>query len=741
MRICKESDSFSKVNRIGIFAYSIIVAFVVAMFFAPTKKSDAGTATVDTGTYSASIANSGAAAINIAPTDSQAIYSETDVITYTNTCPHGFSVTLSSTSENTGLIRASDDSYVNTIPTISTNGSLTDNTWGFSTNNGTTYNAIPPLSNPVAILETTSATTNATNLNVVYGVKIDNTIPSGGYTNDVVYTLSVSSQCLTYNVSWDFDGGTAADGVVYPSALGFGQTIDLTPLVPTKDGNVFAGWSNGTTTFGPESEDTDVNPEGLSSIALTAQWNSVEPMQDFDPSTLSMGQSKEVVDIRDNKTYTIKKLNDGKVWMTENLGIVGEEIDSSNSDLKSGETFTIPESDMAIFGSSTSGNGSIGNEVPAAYYDSEKGGFYNWHTATAGTVDSDLIYGEAKSSICPKGWRLPTGGEYGEYQNLYNTYNSYELMTNDDGPRLVAGGYIAGTRMVDNISFYATSTATGRYMPSGYFWNVASMRVSNDNNPSVAWANISRDSFLGSSVRCVVREPENDIPVSGTMQNFNSLSLSIGQSTRLTDTRDGNVYKVKKLADGKVWMSQDLRLGGTSAITLTTADSDVASSFVLPASSNGAFNLVMGRTASVYVDNIHGTGYYNWYTATGGEGGWVGSGATADLVPQSEVSHSICPKGWRLPVTMSNSESDMLKTYYSSVAEAILDAEFSWSGYANKSTWPPIAIGQFGYYWALGAYTAKTTSVYYLAINTTTAINTTYTIPKDNGIAIRCIAR
>ena len=34
-----------------------------------------------------------------------------------------------------------------------------------------------------------------------------------------------------------------------------------------------------------------------------------------------------------------------------------------------------------------------------------------------------------------------------------------------------------------------------------------------------------------------------------------------GQTLELTDSRDGNTYKVRKLADGQCWMIQNLRLG------------------------------------------------------------------------------------------------------------------------------------------------------------------------------------
>ena len=433
MRICKKNDYFSKINGIGIFACFVIVAFVAAMFFTPIKKSDADTATVDTGTFTASIANGGTATIDVSPTSSQAVYNGTDVITYTNTCPHGFSVALSSASDNTSLVRAGNDSYINTIPTISTNGSLADNTWGFSTNNGTTYSAIPPLSNPVAILETTSATTNATNLNVIYGVKIDNTLPSGGYSNDVVYTLSVKPECVKYEIVWDFGDGAAASGVEYPDSLDYGEEINLQTFNPTRNGYRFLGWSNGVQTFPPETSLADINENSISPVYLTAQWEKIiypltqlTYMQDVTSESCEItprGTTVTLTDSRDNNTYTVTKLNDDRCWMTQNLRLINKTITPNDSDITS--NFTIPST-------IATSNWSSNNLASAKVYDTgnrEYGVYYNYYAATAGTgmvlknkyyewAPADSIY-----TICPKGWRLPTGEYGGEYDSLFTAYS------------------------------------------------------------------------------------------------------------------------------------------------------------------------------------------------------------------------------------------------------------------------------------------------------------------------------
>ena len=52
----------------------------------------------------------------------------------------------------------------------------------------------------------------------------------------------------------------------------------------------------------------------------------------------------------------------------------------------------------------------------------------------------------------------------------------------------------------------------------------------------------------------------------GNMQNWSGCSsMSIGDVTALKDTRDDDVYAVAKLADGKCWMIENLRLDNTAA--------------------------------------------------------------------------------------------------------------------------------------------------------------------------------
>ena len=162
----------------------------------------------------------------------------------------------------------------------------------------------------------------------------------------------------------------------------------------------------------------------------------------------------------------------------------------------------------------------------------------------------------------------------------------------------------------------------------------------------------------------------------GDLQNWNGCStLSSGDVTALTDTRDGNTYTVAKLSDGKCWMIENLRLDDTA--TLSSLDTNNPALPLINvygsstsnhlSSSTEPSNWCFGSEASCtdqsmfYDGNLRALsnsttnikdeaygigGYYNWYSATAGNGTYsaynTGSGG---------VTGSICPSGWELPAS------------------------------------------------------------------------------------------
>lgn len=166
----------------------------------------------------------------------------------------------------------------------------------------------------------------------------------------------------------------------------------------------------------------------------------------------------------------------------------------------------------------------------------------------------------------------------------------------------------------------------------------------------------------------------------------------------VTDNRGGTTrtYEIAKLADGKCWMLTNLKLGSTTgAITLTPADSNVASNFTLPQLTTGgnaeydlprAYGPVPGDTGS----GATNYGYlYNFAAATAGE--------TQASLTTGNAQHSICPANWGLPTAGGGSGNDFgdLDIAFGGTGN------YAGGGEANIAKWQPSGPfgGAFSGYW------------------------------------------
>ena len=278
------------------------------------------------------------------------------------------------------------------------------------------------------------------------------------------------------------------------------------------------------------------------------------------------------------------------------------------------------------------------------------------------------------------------------------------------------------------------------------------------------------------------------VPSAGDMQSWTGCSnLEKGQVAALTDTRDNNVYAVAKLADNKCWMIENLRLADKDSNnndiilsssnthnpslplnnswyyknqqgTLTTSNHLSATSDPTSTNPDTAWcttnssdcddqsmlntnntTLYTNNTASNYStsSNVYSYGnYYNWYSATAGQGTYNKTGGTAG---------DICPTGWHLPTGGNNGELKALDNIINNGVNNDTDESnnfrsfpinYNYSGYVNGSS--------FGGRNGIGEYhtaTAMTTGVAYrlnIGPNGVSAGGDGQN--KNYGKAVRCIA-
>ena len=437
--------SFRLTTNFSIFSLFLIFGFAILSIFAPIFGSNAtNNSTQELAAEVNPVISLSAPtelSFNINPTATGVFDSKELKVNISTNAIKGYELYFSSEDEQTNM-KHTTPSIAQSISSTFT-GSLTstnmqNNTWGYSLNN-TDFKSIPKKTEQVKLKDLNTYPTPAERTQSIYfGVKADTTLPSGTYEKNVIFTAVAHAnppkpQKTIHSIS--------AMQQMTPAIC----TATTTPLKTT-------------TTL-----DTDGSHHG-------------------DPNYVP---TKTLTDTRDNNTYTVSKLADGKCWMTQNLRIAGKTITPSDSNVTT--NYTIPASSISGFNA---------YDTSTAYVDSD-GGFYNWYTATAGT-DTQALSTQGQNttvSICPKGWRLPTSGSGGEFQALYNNYNSSSALRSNP-VNLTLSGSVLGNSRSDQGSYgnYWSSTIN-----SSKYAYILGLNTSN------VIPAFSDDKLSGFSVRCVAR--------------------------------------------------------------------------------------------------------------------------------------------------------------------------------------------------------------------------------------------
>ncbi|MBQ9029152.1 hypothetical protein IJ114_00005, partial [Candidatus Saccharibacteria bacterium] len=285
------------------------------------------------------------------------------------------------------------------------------------------------------------------------------------------------------------------------------------PSATTTNPTYSAGQTVGVTDLLLAAIDAGQAVEQDEAVNLYAIWGEdVLYMQTWNGcSSLATDSVITLTDKRDGNEYHIKKLADQKCWMVQNLRLINKTLTPEDSNVSS--SFTVPTSTPAGSSWCTTGSSDC-DDQPLAYYDastrSSYGALYNWYTATAGTGTYNTSSGTIYSSICPKGWRLPTGGASGEFAaldivwggtgsnrtgaNTYSTFTGAYAEGNNGGFDLA--GYINGSSLsnVGTVGNWWSSTAYSNIYAYSLYLLSSTTYVGPQNYNS---------KYNGFSVRCV----------------------------------------------------------------------------------------------------------------------------------------------------------------------------------------------------------------------------------------------
>ncbi|MBR3138789.1 hypothetical protein IKG38_02155 [Candidatus Saccharibacteria bacterium] len=417
------------------------------------------------------------------------------------------SATVGVKNGTTALVNNSDNNYTftNLSSTKAALANFSDNTWGYSycantaanCNGGSGtwvsgnvgsavagYNGLPLDNNTnadergkggVTLISTTGTQGELNTVQFKIGAKASNSQVAGTYTNTINFYAVANPEpelgpvdCVAGKVCYNVNALYGAEGTMgQQTATADGTELVLLASNFSRPGYGFAGWSDtydySGNKYGPN--ETITVPTGTASngLSLYAIWvKSAGSIQNWSGcSGLASGAVTALTDQRDNNTYAVAKLADGKCWMIENLRL--ESTANGNSDgslaqgygtsatygnfsgLATAETANFANSTTAnslYYSGTQSGTASVdigttnypGNRVPrysnantsarasnpttknAALY--SYGNYYTWSAAIADTTyyntNNQSI---TTTSLCPAGWRLPRGGDKNNESN------------------------------------------------------------------------------------------------------------------------------------------------------------------------------------------------------------------------------------------------------------------------------------------------------------------------------------
>ena len=468
--------------------------------------------------------------------------------------------------------------------------------------NNLTFNVVPTSAGAFSSQSiTATVTTNSTGGYELYFSSVDDGT-----------AMTHSSDSVTATVSSNFEGTVTSSTM---SANTWGYSLDDTDFlkIPTltnstkiKDIDHFPETAEKSTPVYIGTKISSSLPSGSYSkdvVFTVVAHETPRPlqtyiMQNFDCSAIPVGEKFKLKDNRDDNIYTGAKLADDRCWMTENIRISDYTLTEADSNVFADYTYEIPAA------SSTYSQDESNPRVRVYNQDV----FYNYVALSAGTITSskNTTTPVATSSICPKGWKLPSSNEWKKMSD-----------TEANAAELFDGSWWTGS-----LFWNASGTRGNAYSNNGKLYLGSSARY--DMLRARCIANASMQSF---SI--------NDVPTNeGAAGNNSSTTKTY---TVLKDERDGNNYIIFRISNYAIMISS-LRIVDRE---ITSADSNLpdGTAFVIPASSLTSFTTDF-NTKAAYIDGKYGA-YYNFYTATAGWG-------TEDKGYNENSPMDICPKGWKI---------------------------------------------------------------------------------------------
>ena len=415
-------------------------------------------------------------------------------------------------------------------------------------------------------LASTDSYVSTNSIKFKIGAKASTTQSGGTYTNTVNFYAVANPEpslgpvaCEAGKICYNVNSLTSTEGTMGKQSAADGNNATLYASNFSRQGYGFAGWSDtydySGNLYGPQETITVPNGTSTNGLSLYAIWiRSEGSLQDSSkvasvcnrlttsgPNvTKTLNSVSALTDQRDNETYAIAKLADGNCWMIENLRLDNTADHNSDGTLSQGyggvfSGLAEPEAPWAdnstaanslYYSGTQEGTATIDigttnanfrfpryNNQNTASRETETtdsntntysyGNYYTWHAAIADTTHYSSGNHDG-TSICPSGWRIPTGVNLnisnGEYPTL-NVLINNDSRTSSDGLRRYPANFIYSGYILSTYAYYRGTS--GNYWSSTVWGDNSSSRLT-FNVGNVIPANGSSMKYYGLSIRCIV---------------------------------------------------------------------------------------------------------------------------------------------------------------------------------------------------------------------------------------------
>ena len=461
-----KSDGASLVSKLGIFSVFLFVALFATYFYSPVigthADDNAGSLAAAWVESVASITADSRVSLNITPTESGAFVSQPITVKAKSNTTAGYKVFLSSVDASTDMTSAtSADVISSNFSGTVTSSTMGSNKWGYSTNN-TDFSAIPAVSNPATILDTTTSTAGVEATVPIYvGAKVNSNLKSGAYTKNIVFSvLAYQLPKTIFDIEYmqEMDGTVCAATTTPNNSTSAYQVthvnttdknyIPEAELIDSRDNKTYIvrKYANGecwmaqnleldfkTETDGYANDMTVPSGETLANAVHTAvktgtfsaDWISKTDITDtteFNKSSNAVAQGKFYAT---QSVPTVQNVNNAALAWADNGRDGAHSFSTQASGLKNYIVYNCTDNTQPCDDTTnphvTAGDGYYTfREADDGEPYQRVGNYYNFAAATAGYLGEAT--GEQPNSICPKGWQLPTNSGARSFKNLIDTY-------------------------------------------------------------------------------------------------------------------------------------------------------------------------------------------------------------------------------------------------------------------------------------------------------------------------------